>query len=318
MGNKFLNLFKNKKIVFLFILLVLVLIAGLSYKLVEGFDLGGLTSGSSSSTSGSKSIPQDLENLAPLPDGYAWSTEMQDKWIAYGQKQNPNNKASPSEIKTQLASVNPQFGGKSFMQLASEKEVQYYMDNGAWPIDEYVTNYFNSLGSTGVDQLKQFSKQMPNRFLYMYFVEGQTVPQIKMITNIFNSSSFTQQTGENGDKWYCEMSGQNQWDFKLVNSAGETSTLTDYNKIPEIIKDFSFEGDPCNICGVRGTGKSGSFLDVYNSDENKCKFKMTGEVPEAYNVFVGKYGNAPTDSSPASTTPLPGDNDYKKCVAACG
>jgi hypothetical protein len=52
MGNKFLNLFKNKKIVFLFILLVLVLIAGLSYKLVEGFDLGGLTSGSSSSSSG--------------------------------------------------------------------------------------------------------------------------------------------------------------------------------------------------------------------------------------------------------------------------
>ena len=323
MKNIFINLFKNKQFIWLFIALVIILLVGLVFTNgnMEGFDLGSMDP--STVGSGSKSIPEQYQYLAPLPDGYAWSTEMQDKFIAYLKKQDPNS----SIDKTFLTTVSPMYGNKTLMQMASEEEVQYYLDNdGQWPWDEYIVNFLTTKNPpvTTAD-INQYRKQMPNRLIYKMSIENQTVPQVKMINDLWGSGFFNQIQGENDKKWYCEFvsngqQSQDHYDFKVV-SGGETNALTDYATIPDIIKDFSFEGDPCNICNIRSIrlddGKPHTFEDMYNSDQNKCKFKMAGDIPEAYNIYIGKYGNAPVESSPASTTATTSGDEYKKCITSC-
>ena len=247
---------------------------------------------------------------------------MQDKFIAYLKKQDANATVD----KTFLTTVNPMFGGKTLMQLASEEEVQNYLDNdGLWPWDEYIVNYLTTKNPpvTTAD-MNQLRKQYPNRLVYKIAIEKQTVPQLKIINDVWGSGFSNQIQGENDNKWYCDFvsngqQSQDHYDFKVV-SGGETKALTDYATIPNIIKDFSFEGDPCNICSIRsinlGAGAH-TFEDIYNSDQNKCKFKMSGEIPEAYNIYIGKYGNAPAESSPASTTATTSGDEYKKCIASC-
>jgi hypothetical protein len=323
MKNIFINLFKNKQIRWLFIALVIILLVGLVFFKgnMEGFDLGSMDP--SNAGSSAKPIPQQYQYLAPLPDGYAWSTEMQDKFIAYLKKQDANATID----KTFLTTANPGWGNKTYMQLASEEEVQYYLDNdGVWPWDEYIVNFLTTKNPPlTTAEMTQMRKWSPNRLIYSGSIENQTVPQLKMINDLWNSSSFNQIQGENDNKWYCNFvsNGQQSEDhygFEVVNSAGETKELTDYATIPDIIKDFSFEGDPCNICNIRsvnlGTGAH-TFEDIYNSDQNKCKFKMSGDIPEAYNIYIGKYGNAPAESSPASTDATTSGDEYKKCIASC-
>jgi len=326
MNNIYINLLKNKKIGWLFIALVIILLVGLFFSkgIMEGFDLGSMDpSKMSSLSSSSKPIPEQYKYLAPLPDGYAWSTEMQDKFIAYLKKSDPNATVD----KTFLTTVNPMFGGKTLMQLASEEEVQNYLDNdGLWPWDEYIVNYLTTKNppATTAD-INQTRKQMPNRLMYKMSIENQTVPELKMLNDIWGSGFFNQIQGENDNKWYCNFvsngqQSQDHYGFEVVNSAGETKELTDYATIPDIIKDFSFEGDPCNICNLRsvnlGAGMH-TFEEIYNSDQNKCKFKMAGDIPEAYNIYIGKYGNAPVESSPASTTATTSGDEYKKCITSC-
>jgi len=278
-------------------------------KFVEGFDLNSLSSSTSTS---SKPIPEQYQFIAPLPDGYAWSTETQDKWVSYSKKRDPN--ADADTIKAELAKQN------SLMQMVSEEEVLYFIDKEMWPWDEYMINYFSSI-NTPTDQVSQLRKAFPNRYIYKMKVENETVPQFKIINDIFNSNSMSPNQGSNDKKWYCNyvsngQQSQDHYDFNVVNG-DETTTVTDYSTIPDIIQGLSFEGDACNICDMRKIRIDGQHdnMDVYNSSENKCKFKMSEEIPEAYNVYIGKYGNAPVQSTPASTGTS--DNEYKKCISSC-
>ena len=297
------TLFQNKKIMFLFILLVLILISSLTVSLVEGFDLGSFDTSS-------KPIPEQYQYLAPLPEGSVWAPDFQDKFVEY-QKKN-----DPKATKENLSTPNPFFGGKSLMQTASQKEAQYYMDNGLWPYDDYIINYVTKEMNPPIkpSDLEMMRKSFPNR-AYYGLVAKNTVPQLKMLNEIGNT--FKENKTDNGKSWQCTKDGE----LKIQEEGGSLASSTDYSFFPNNISGFSYEGDPCNVCQITKIAWSkGGAIDynaTYNSLENTCKFKMSGEIPEAYNVYIGKYGNAPSESIPSSTTSTSSGDEYQKCISSC-
>jgi len=308
MKKYILNIIRNKNIVFLFILLVVILFFSLFYRNIEGFDLGSMSSSSSSS---SKPIPDKYQYLAPLPEGSVWSPEFQDKFLEHLKKTNP------SVTKEVLSTPYPFWGNKTLMQSASQKEAQYFLDNGMWPYDEYIVNYLTkeknpTMSATDLENLR---KGMPNRFAYVATVASGTVPQMKMLDKIFGG--YNNNKAENDKYWKC-VNGD-----LLVKDGegGEYKSSTDYSFFPNNIPGFSFEGESCNLCAIQMTKMDGggghSAQDVYDSPNNNCKFKMSGEIPEAYNIYIGKYGNAPSESVPSSTNSSDSSDEYKKCMSNC-
>lgn len=289
------NIFTNKKILFLIIVLIVALS---SYKIVEGFDsldsIGTTT----------QSIPEQYKYLAPIPEGSVWNPELQDKFVAKIKETNPNF------TKAQLN--DPVFSGKSFMQSATAEEAQYYLDNGLlWPYDDYVISELKKTNPQLTDEgIDSFKRGIPNRVAYMALIANATVPQLKMLNDIF--INIPHKT-DNGKYWKCDPFNG---DLQLSDSeSGTYTTSTDVSFFKDNIPGFSFSGDPCNVCSIPplasklGAGYHPN-LDVYNSSENTCKFQMSGDVPEAYNVYLGKYGNS--QSEPASVT-----SDNKKCMEEC-
>lgn len=311
MKNKLINsinsLLKSNIWIILSIIIIIIFFHFFTYKLVECFDLSNISSSVSGATN--KPIPEEYQYLAPLPEGYAWSTETQDKFIAFLQK-DPNSTIT----KTDLASM--------WMKMLSEEEAKYYMDNdGTFHWDEYVINYFTTKDPPAkIEEINQLRKMMPNRFVYKNQIANNTVPKLKMVNDIFSSNTFKPIQGTDNRKWYCNFTSDH-YDINVIDSSGETSTLTDYSNLPDLIPNFSFEGEPCNICNIKlvkpAEGEGSQPLDIYDSSNNKCKFQIAGEIPEAYNVYIGKYGNAQVESTPQTTTATTSGDEYKKCVQAC-
>ena len=298
------NIFKKNKHILLLVLLFILLIGFIfNYATPEGFDLGSFSLDKSvtSDKAETNTIPKQYVNLAPLPYGYEWSAETQEKYVDFVKKSNPT--ADKKEVLTGASFPN----GKSIMQTASEEEVKIFLEKKEWPWNDYVTNYLASDPATFKPEvLPPFKASWPNRQIYGSSIKTNSVPLIKLITDIFNASFFYPKSGENNNKWYCSPPSQPSypWDFHLVSSAGD-KVITDYSTIPQIIKGFSFEDSPCNICSVRGvqlTPGPHEWQEFYDSTQNKCKFKMAGDIPEAYNVYIGKYGNAPVESAPSSSS----------------
>ncbi len=302
-------LFQNKKIMFLFILLVLILISGLTYTLVEGFDLGSFDT--SSLDTSSQTIPEQYKYLAPLPEGSIWDPDFQDKFVEFYKKID-----AKVTKETLLSLPSPFFGGKTLMQVASQKEAQYYMDNGLWPYDDYIINYVTKEMNPPMklSDLETMRKMMPNRAFYTSIAKT-TVPQLKMLNEIGDINK--EHKTDKGKSWQCTKSG----DLQLKDDGGSFSSSTDYSFFPNNISGFSYEGDPCNVCQIAKIAWSkGGLIDynaAYNSLENTCKFKMSGDVPEAYNVYIGKYGNAISESIPSSTSSTSSSDEYQKCISSC-
>ena len=132
------NIFNNK-IIYVIILIFFIFLVSYSYKLIEGFgfDLDSYKDIATSLTKPLKTIPTDYDYLAPLPEGYVWNSDIQDKFLAYLKSKDPNNQSTKEDLSKPMFV----FGGKSFMQSASSSEVSYFMDNNLWPYDTYVINY---------------------------------------------------------------------------------------------------------------------------------------------------------------------------------
>lgn len=303
MSNIF-SLFQNKKILFLLVLLVLVLVLSLTYKITEGFDMGSFDT--SLGTSTAKDIPEQYKYLAPLPEGSVWTPEFQDKYIG-----------AKNMKKEDLTVKSPLYGGKSLMEVASQKEAEYFLENGLWPYDDYVTNYLLKEWTPpqSATQIEQTRKMMPNRVIYN-MISLQTVPQMKMLYQIGNYMGGENKL-PNGKSWKCTKDGE----LQTKEEGGSLTASTDYSFFPNNITGFSYEGDPCNVCDITkiawSKGGAVDYNAAYNSLENRCKFKMSGEIPEAYNVYIGKYGNAPSESSPASTGATSSGDEYQKCISSC-
>lgn len=301
MKNIINKILENKLVLLLLVLLALIMFL-FSYRMVETFDTLGTTS--------SKTIPDQYKYLAPLPEGSVWSPEFQDKWIAKLKEKNPND----TTTKESLAAPVAWFGNKSLMQLASQTEAQYFLDNGLWPYDDYVTNILKNVQSPPMSdqELEGARKAYPNRFMYSAGVTFQTVPQYKMFAAL-RSSDF--QKANNDKYWKCSNGTLQVKD----GEAGTPADSTDYSFFPSNVQGFSFDQDPCNVCSFANVPSINMVADKYNAPENTCKFSMSGEVPEAYNIYIGKYGTAPSESVPASSTgtSVTSDNQYAKCVSDC-
>jgi hypothetical protein len=142
--SKKLQLFIIFILSFLFLYIIL-------YNVREGFSMGSITGESSSSTS-------QYQYLAP-PDPSNINTNLNsltvDEQNSFISKFNTVNDLSGNGSMDQnqlydLASV------------ATADEIRYYIENGAYPYDDYVT-------TTLVPSLQ---KRMPNRFTYYYLMSG--------------------------------------------------------------------------------------------------------------------------------------------------
>jgi hypothetical protein len=312
MKKNIISSFLNKNIwLILSIICILIFFYYLNFfnfKLVERFDLNSLSVSTSSISSPTNSIPEQYKYLAPLPPGNIWSTETQDKWIKYMMSIDPN--AKESDLKTSLTNPNPVLGGKTYMEMVSEEEVNILVDTGLYPWDEYVTNFMSTSSNPPLtsEQIDSYRKFYPNRLAYYIWIEKNTVPQLKLLNQIWTGNFGFPIEGQNNSKWYCNyvstgVQANDHYDVTVVNGDTQTS-VTDYSTLPSIIKDFSFEGDPCNVCSMRLIPNEGgkTYQQIYDSPENKCKFKVAGDIPEAYNVYIGKYGNESGASTPSPTT----------------
>jgi hypothetical protein len=232
------------------------------------------------SVASKKVIPEEYKFLAPIPDGSVWPPEIQDGFVTLQQKRDPN--FTTEKLKE------PIMGNKTWMQWASQEEAKNFIANKKWPLDEYVTNYItdnpNFLGNpVTADQL---AAAIPNRMLYGFYIAPQTVPQLKFFNQLF-SLNFPHEA-ENSKYWQCTTNGT------LQTKDGENGTMadnSDYSFFQSNIAGFSFTDEPCNACAIPQIRISGQFQDVYNSNQNTCKFTISGDT-EAYKVYTGVYGNA--------------------------
>jgi hypothetical protein len=288
--NSFLRAIKNPQILFLFVFLLFIVLIGslFSKNIMDGFELGlgtpTLGTPSISDLTSSvvkKGIPEEYKYLAPIPDGSVWSPEIQDEFVTVFKQIRNNSDYTTEKLKE------PLMGNKTWMQWASQEEAKYFVDNKKWPYDEYVTNYItdnpNFLGTPlTADKL---AAEIPNRMLYGFYIAPQTVPQLKFFNQLF-SLNFPHEA-ENNKYWQCTTNGT------LQTKDGENGTMADNSDssfFQNNIAGFSFTGEPCNVCAIPQIRISGQFQDVYNSNQNTCKFTINGDT-EAYKVYSGVYGN---------------------------
>ena len=284
--NSFLKTIKNPQILFLFVFLLFILLIGLlfSKNVIEGLDLGIGTPSISDLTSSSvkKGIPEEYKFLAPIPDGSVWAPEIQDAFVTSQQKRDPS--FTTETLKTPIS------GNKTWMQWVTQEEAKYFIDNKKWPYNEYITNYITDnptfLGNGNAVTADQLSPQIPNRMVYGLFIAPQTVPQLAFSNQLFSLNS--PQKAENGKYWQCTTDGT------LQTKDGENGTMADnndYSFFQSNVAGFSFTGEPCNACAIPQIKISGTFQDIYNSNQNTCKFTISGDT-EAYKVYTGVYGDA--------------------------
>lgn len=307
------KLFKNNKrlifgiFVFLFICVILAYLSG--SRLVENFDMNSLTSSlSMTSVPGSTSgFSSEYDFLAPIPPETVWSDEIQNTFV---DKYNIVNNLTGDKMMTKdKLPVEPYGSFANIMSAASEKEAQYYIDNGFWPWDEYVTNFIKNDPelSTSVDASKA-NILIPNRQAYQMWIEPKTVPLIQFLAKVF-SPSYKQ--AENDQYWQCT-----EGILQTKNgSDGQETTTTDYSFFEKNITDFHFTNGVCNPCAIPSTKMDPGRhppIDVYNSPNNQCKFTV-GTNPEAYNIFMGSKGLASTATSVSDASTV----NYEQCVTQC-
>ena len=299
---------ENKKIiigilVFLFICVILAYLSG--SRLVENFDFGSLASSVPGSSS---SIPTEYENLAPIPPGTVWSDETQNAFV---DKYNIINNLTGDQMMTkEKLSTVPMSSFANFMAAASEQEAKYYIDNGIFPWDDYVTNFMkNDPGLSKSPILALLPKAWPNRLAYTIMIEPLTVPLPQFLSKVW-APNYNE--AENNQFWKCDgeiLTTKN-------GSDGQETATTDYSFFEKNIKDFQFTNGTCNPCAIPSTKMETGFhpfIDVYNSPNNQCKFTV-GTNPEAYNIFTGGHGLAST-AAPASESSAPAN--YQQCVSQC-
>ena len=318
------NIFNNK-IIYVIILIFFIFLVSYSYKLIEGFgfDLDSYKDIATSLTKPLKTIPTDYDYLAPLPEGYVWNSDIQDKFLAYLKSKDPNNQSTKEDLSKPMFV----FGGKSFMQSASSSEVSYFMDNNLWPYDTYVINYLTKEANPPLSptEIENIRKMFPNRAIYNSLIKNKTVPEMKVISEL-SGAPFSWNKTDNDKFWKCDRDGT----LNIKDSEnGDITKSEDYSFFSDNIPGFSFDGSTCNICQIITTKMDNqsayTVFDQYNSPNNTCKFSVSGEIPEAYNIYIGKYGNIPSESIPSSTTPsdstpsdsTPSDDDYKNCISKC-
>ena len=112
----------------------------------------------------------EFDYLAPVPESNTWSQDTIDKFI---DKYNSVNKL-PAAVMLKSDTI-------WFLPVTQEKEAIYFIDNGNWPINTYVTEYLTKnkppiFGQPLPDRpdevysLETISEIIPNRVIYQLFI----------------------------------------------------------------------------------------------------------------------------------------------------
>jgi hypothetical protein len=301
-------------ILLLIVIFILLITFNIFNKTLEGFSFGSMP------TSSSSTPDSQYDYLAPLPANNTWSETTQTNFM---QKYNANLLArDPSATLI----TTPSFQNISYMSLASEIEANYYVENGKWPWDNYVNNFYSKIISKADTQTQKFIKSFlpmlqqiyPNRLIYKQ-MGGATLPQSTILSSLNPNTGNGLVLPNNNQYLTCKTAAQGAMQlpdgtnliipanglYPFVSSSKNTvangAYTLDYS-IFESIPGLTFDGSACNICQTPNFN--------YFDPSNNCMFSI--KTPEAYNVYSGaniKSTPASTSSSssdsslPSSTTP---------------
>ena len=161
-------LFKNCKInskymkkIYIFIILLVSLLFFLP--ITEGFGFSSIK----------RPLIGEYDYLAPVPESNTWSQETIDNFI--------DKCNSVNELSAERMLKSDTFINVGLLTHALEEEATYFIDNGKWPINNYVTEYLTKhkppiFGQPlperpdKVYNLETLSERMPNRLIYQLFI----------------------------------------------------------------------------------------------------------------------------------------------------
>jgi hypothetical protein len=293
-------------ILLLIVIFILLITFNIFNKSLEGFSFGSTPSSSSSKTD------SQYDYLAPLPANNTWSETTQTNFM---QKFNANllaKDASATLITT------PGFQNMSYISFASEIEANYYVENGKWPWDNYVNNFYSKIISKATPQgqkmmtnfIATLQQIYPNRLIYKQ-IGGATLPQSTILSSLNPNTGNGLVLPNNNQYLTCKTATQGAMQlpdgtnliipanglYPFVSSSKNTiangAYTLDYT-IFESIPGLTFDGSACNICQTPNFN--------YFDPSNNCMFSI--KTPEAYNVYSG----ANIKSTPASTSSSSSDS----------
>jgi len=149
------------KKIYLFILLLVFLL--LFLPITEGFIFSSIKT----------PLIGEYDYLAPIPESNTWSQDTIDKFV--------DKCNSVNELPAERMLKSDTFIGVGFLTLALEEEATYFINNGKWPINKYVTEYLikNNSFMFGkpiparpgkVYSLETIAEMMPNRLIYQLLI----------------------------------------------------------------------------------------------------------------------------------------------------
>ena len=288
---------------------ILLITFNIFNKTLEGFSFGSTPSSTTDS---------QYDYLAPLPANNTWSESTQTNFM---QKFNANLLArDPSATLI----TTPSFQNISYMSLASEIEANYYVENGKWPWDNYINNFYSKIISKATPEgqkmmtnfIAMLQQIYPNRLIYKQ-IGGATLPQSTILSSLNPNTGNGLVLPSNNQYLTCKTANQGATQlpdgtnliipanglYPFVSSSKNTvangAYTLDYT-IFESIPGLTFDGSACNICQTPNFN--------YFDPSNNCMFSI--KTPEAYNVYSGaniKSTPASTSSSSSDTSSSPSD-----------
>jgi hypothetical protein len=210
------------------------------------------------------------------------------------------------------------------MSLASEIEANYYVENGKWPWDNYINNFYSKIISKATPEgqkmmtnfIAMLQQIYPNRLIYKQ-IGGATLPQSTILSSLNPNTGNGLVLPSNNQYLTCKTANQGATQlpdgtnliipanglYPFVSSSKNTvangAYTLDYT-IFESIPGLTFDGSACNICQTPNFN--------YFDPSNNCMFSI--KTPEAYNVYSGaniKSTPASTSSSSSDTSSSPSD-----------
>jgi hypothetical protein len=250
------------------------------------------------------------DNLTRLSPDNIWSSSTKKALLDYMNStllsQQPNAtplKDDSSDFETFL---------KKYQPVATDSEVTYYIKNGEWPWDGYVTDYVNNILKPQFKKLsrpiptdeeldkniKSSQKTITNRQMYITWIIRNTVPQASIIQKL-NFGGLEPNIGIKMECVFLREGEQTQPDGTTkinIEKEGKYLQLNnvytlDNNAWSNNIPGFVFQSQPCNVCNITN----------YIDPQNTCLFTI--KTPEAFEKFMGDNSLTSSTSSITSGTP---------------
>jgi hypothetical protein len=271
-------------------------------KKLEGFSLD--TSNISSSVSSSTSSVGYYDNLSRLSPDNVWSSSTIKSFLDYINSQLLSQQPNATPLKVDSPTFQTTL--KRFQPFSTDSEVAYYIKNGEWPWNGYVTDYINNtflpaLKTQQTDDqqnafLKMIKTSFTNRQIYINVIMNSTVPQLSII-NKLNFGGLEPSVGTKMECVFLREGDQTQPDGTTKISIEKDGKYLQLNNVYTLdnnvytsIPGFQFQSQPCNVCNITN----------YTDPTNNCLFTI--KTPEAFDQYMGNNSLTSSTSSITSGT----------------